>query len=261
MAPTEEFSSRLARCDLELFAAVPAETTEQDRRALLALHAAVRAAGDYAYLEIGSHLGGSLQAHCADPRCRRIYSIDKRPAQQPDIRGIAYRYDGNSSARMLAGLRAVFGDRVDRIVTFDCDAAEVPPGAIADRPRLCFIDGEHTTAAVRRDFAFCRSVVAADGIIAFHDAQLLHAGIAACRAQLVREGVSFRAMKLPGAVYALLLGEAVTRDGPRLAAVAEDERWFRLTAWVRFIGHVGIGWRWALAAKLRARWHRWRQRR
>ena len=39
-----------------------------------------QAMGDrFAYLEIGSHLGGSLQVLIQDERCERIVSIDSRP--------------------------------------------------------------------------------------------------------------------------------------------------------------------------------------
>ena len=51
------------------------------------LHAAVAERGPFRYLEIGSHLGGSLQALVADPRCMEIVSIDTRPDSQPDDRG------------------------------------------------------------------------------------------------------------------------------------------------------------------------------
>ena len=223
---------RLERRDLSLFAAVPSETRPADRSALLAVQAAVRRGGDYVYLEIGSHLGGTLQPHCLDPRCRRIYSIDKRPeVVGGDVRGHRVRYEGNSTARMLAGLRAALGKAaVEKIVTFDADSAEVPAAGIAEPPRLCFIDGEHTTAAVLRDFAFCRRVAARDSVILFHDAHLMHAAIRECRRSLETAGVRHLALKLPGAVYAILLGAAIAREGAELRAVAQSDRWFRASA-------------------------------
>ncbi|HVU23769.1 MAG TPA: class I SAM-dependent methyltransferase [Opitutus sp.] len=258
MDDSDEFGRRVASGDASLFGAVPSETTARDRQALLALHAAVRAEGDYIYLEIGSHLGGSLQAHCQDPRCRRIYSIDKRTAAQRDLRGLTFAYRNNSSARMLAALRAALGAKVGVIVTLDCDAAAVPPAAITERPRLCFIDAEHTTAAVIRDFAFCRAAMA-DGIIAFHDAQIVHRAIARCRRQLQRDGRRFRALKLPGAVYALLLGDAVEREGARLAAVAESDVWFRMTASLAFAGAVVAAWWGRFELNVRAMTRPWLQ--
>ena len=81
------FVERLARLDVSLFDYVENQTGSDDRRSLLAIHKALREAlGTISYLEIGSHLGGSLQAMVADERCRRIVSIDPRPEYQPDER-------------------------------------------------------------------------------------------------------------------------------------------------------------------------------
>ena len=50
--------------DLRVFDRVPSQTTADDRRSLLAVQRAVaRHFGEYCYLEIGSHLGGSIQTH------------------------------------------------------------------------------------------------------------------------------------------------------------------------------------------------------
>lgn len=254
----DPLDDRLARRDPELFAHVPSATTPDDRRSLLRLQAAVRRDGDYAYLEIGSHLGGTLQPHVVDPRCGRIYSIDKRTPMVADIRGVDFAYRDNSSAAMLAGLRAAFGDGVDKIVAFDCDAREVPAGSLVPAPRLCFIDGEHTVAAVLSDFAFCRRIVPPDAIIAFHDGNLIFQALRACRRALRREGVEHRTVKLPGSVYAILLGGASVRHGPLLAAESVNERWFFLKSalllpwerlWTRLLPIWGklvwtlVGWR------------------
>ena len=76
-----EFEARVEACDTSLFAYVPSQTSEADRESLLRLHgAACRAYGEFRYLEIGSHLGGSLQVLIADRRCTGITSID--PAHQ-----------------------------------------------------------------------------------------------------------------------------------------------------------------------------------
>ena len=86
------FEQRLAALDTTLFDAVPCQLYDDDRRSLLAVQAAVRRrAGAYRYLEIGSYLGGSIQAHLLDPRCERIYSIDNRSAAAPDELAAAAR--------------------------------------------------------------------------------------------------------------------------------------------------------------------------
>src|SRR5687768_4646160 len=113
----DAFDARLAAADLTLFAAIPSQSSAADRRSWLAVQRAVRRSpGGYAYLEIGSHLGGSLQPHLLDPLCRRIYSIDKRPAVQADDRGGTYHYAGNSTDRMLANLRRVDPAGLDKLV-------------------------------------------------------------------------------------------------------------------------------------------------
>ena len=78
-----EFESMIRDLDLGLFAQITSQSTESDKRSLLAVQDAVREIvgpeGKYNYLEIGSYLGGSIQPHLIDQRCERIFSIDKRP--------------------------------------------------------------------------------------------------------------------------------------------------------------------------------------
>ena len=63
-------ADRVETLDVDLFSFVPMQALGSDKRALLALHAAVAATETpFAYLEIGSFRGGSLQALVADPRC------------------------------------------------------------------------------------------------------------------------------------------------------------------------------------------------
>jgi hypothetical protein len=98
------FERSLRALDLGLFAHVRSQTGDQDRLSLLALHNACREIyGEFSYLEIGSHLGGSLQVLIADDRCASIVSIDSRPARQPDVRGV-FDYPGNTTERMLSRL-------------------------------------------------------------------------------------------------------------------------------------------------------------
>ncbi len=81
----------------ELFNHIPSQTTLNDKRALLALHEVNRARtnGNFVYLEIGSHLGGSLQALVLDPACSKIISIDPRPHKFADERGLDLTYHSN----------------------------------------------------------------------------------------------------------------------------------------------------------------------
>jgi hypothetical protein len=62
-------SDRIEDLDVGLFDAIPSQTSADTRRSLLAVHrATARRHGEIAYLEIGSHLGGSLQPYLLDPR-------------------------------------------------------------------------------------------------------------------------------------------------------------------------------------------------
>src|SRR5580700_9906268 len=98
------FADRVAALDTDLFAHIESQTSDSDRKSLLAIHGAIAArAGGFVYLEIGSYLGGTLQVVIADPRCTRVISIDSRPQWSPDDRPGATRweYTDNSTERML----------------------------------------------------------------------------------------------------------------------------------------------------------------
>ena len=76
---------RINEFDEDLFSTVEAQLMGWDKRSLLALHAAVAAArAPFAYLEIGSFRGGSLQVLIRDPRCVCVMSIDTRTGQTVD---------------------------------------------------------------------------------------------------------------------------------------------------------------------------------
>lgn len=213
--------------DTEIFAAIPSETTENDRRSILVLQNCVRGDGAYAYLEVGSFIGGTIQPFYADDRCQSIYSIDNRPDFVPDERGRQwYHYDQqvNSTAMMLANLAKAFPTAsAAKIHTFDSDAGDVDKGRITNPPALCFIDAEHTNTAVFDDFTFCRDVSRPDAIIAFHDAGIVFGGIRKIKRFLEERAVHFRGCKLGGSVYAILLNDAVEKHSAELAENSMDE--------------------------------------
>jgi hypothetical protein len=202
------FDQAIAALDLKLFEKIDSQSTEQDKRSLLALQNAVRELrpDGYTYLEIGSYLGGSIQPHLLDDRCSRIYSIDKRPLQQPDARGFDYKYLNNSTERMLEKLCGVAPQKMEKLTTIDGDSATIGPDRIADKIDLCFIDGEHTDRAVVSDFKFCLGVLGDSGCIAFHDAQITYNGIASCIEHLRANGIDFRAYVLPHIVFVIEIG-------------------------------------------------------
>ncbi len=218
----DAFSARVNRLDTTLFDAIPSESTPWDRQSLLACQSAVRMRwSPYVYLEIGSHLGGSLQAHVLDPRCAAAHSIDPRPSVQPDARGQHFGYPGNSTARMLANLGAAGGD-IPRVVCHEQTVAGLDPAAIVPAPHLCFVDGEHTDEAVLVDFAFCQRVVAPGGLIVFHDAHIIYNALGAIVASLDRTGTTYRACHLPDSLFAIELGDGALLEGAALAPVRRE---------------------------------------
>jgi hypothetical protein len=227
---------RIAALDVTLFDRIKSQSSQGDKRSWLAMQSAVRdAKHTYAYLEIGSYLGGSLQPYVLDPRCRVIYSIDKRPEEQPDDRGQIFSYRDSSTRRMLTNLEAIDSLQMRKVICFDSDAAGVDPQAIADPPDVCLIDGEHTRSAVLRDFAFCARVGAPDAVVCFHDADVIYPAIANIVSALKRKRARFRALKLGGLTYAIALGageaitdrlvEGIASDGEEFLRTMRARRW------------------------------------
>jgi hypothetical protein len=164
-------ADRVAALDTGLFGHIESAATDDDRKSLLAIHNGVAARyGRFSYLEIGSHLGGSLQAVVADPRCAKVVSIDSRTRWVADDRpgGLPSEYVDNTTEHMLSLLAGVPDADMSKLETVDESTEDLSPGRFA-RPDFCFIDGEHTYAATLRDARFCRSVMQGAGVIAFHD--------------------------------------------------------------------------------------------
>ena len=173
------FADRVAALDLELFAHIESQTTDSDRKSLLAVHSGVADRTEpFSYLEIGSYLGGTLQVVIADPRCARVVSIDSRPLTPPDDRrgGLQGEYRDNSTEQMRKLLQDVPGADLSKLETVEESTENIAPGRFA-RPDFCFIDGEHTHRAALRDARFCRTVMQGAGIIAFHDFHIIERAI------------------------------------------------------------------------------------
>jgi hypothetical protein len=226
-AADAEFVARLEELDITLFDDVFAHLRFADRRSLLALHLACREVyRSFSYLEIGSHLGGSLQALVRDPACVSIVSIDPRIPDAPDERGRPSRYEENTTANMLSGLGAIPGADVTKIRAFDAtvetlDAHDLGTG----RPVFCFVDGEHTDEAVRRDADFCLDAMNRAGCVAFHDAEIVHRGIKRFVDDLEAERTPFSAYLLPYSTFVVEVGDPQLRDtGPVQARILESWR-------------------------------------
>lgn len=205
--PHDVFGERLRRGDLTLLGAIYPPGVRGDPATLLALHAACREArATFAYLEIGSHLGASLQSYVADPRCTEITSIDPRPESQPDDRIGTAHYAGNSTERMLEHLRRVPGANLGKLRTLEASSEELSRQDVSEAPALCFIDGEHTRAAALRDARFCREVMGAVGAIVFHDRRIVASGIGDFVEELAAAGADYSAYPLASEIFVVELG-------------------------------------------------------
>jgi hypothetical protein len=216
-AEESNLGQRVEELDVTLFDPIEGQTTVGDRKSLLALHAACREVhGSFAYLEIGSHRGGSLQALVRDPLCESIVSIDARPERQPDERGREYIYEDNSTEAMLRRLAELPGADASKIVTADESTDSLDPASIGTRPALCFVDAEHTDAALVRDGLFCSAVLEDRGAIAFHDAQIVYGGIARFLQELLDRGAPIHPYVLPDSIFVVELGEPTLLQSPQV---------------------------------------------
>lgn len=215
---TKNFEELLSDLNLKLFEQINSQTTENDKRSLLACQLAARnLLGKFTYLEIGSYLGGSIQPFLLDDRCERIVSIDKRPPWQADARGIDYVYQNNSTERMLENLKKLAPEKIGKITTIDGDASEIAPEKIGEKLDMCFIDGEHTDKAVFSDFAFCYKVLKSDGAILFHDAATVYNGLSHIIQFLEKEKVQFKAYNLPDIMFVIEFGDFPLHREPAIA--------------------------------------------
>lgn len=241
----QTIAAQLEALDTAIFT-VPSQTGEGDRKSLLTLQRLVRThIARYVYLEIGSHLGGTLVPHLHDEACRLIYSIDKRPASQLDERGVYFDYPENSTRRMMDALARVVPEAaLLKLITFDSDVSDLGDDQIPCKADLALIDGEHTNSAVFRDFVSTLCFLQPSCVVAFHDANLVFDGLLNIEQFLAYQRIPFRAHFLPDSVYAIGLGEfAHTADQP-LSRIAHDRAGFlehsRITLWQSVASHVGL---------------------
>lgn len=208
-----DFETAIAGLDLELFGEIESQSSDEDKRSLLACQLASRELRPkYSYLEIGSYLGGSIQPYLLDPRCERIFSIDKRPEIQPDARGLDYTYLNNSTERMLENLSRVAA--TDKITTIDGSTRDIDRSRVDVKVDVCFIDGEHTDDAVLTDFKFCLDALADSGAVLFHDASVTYNGIERCIRHLDETGIKYRAYSLPNIVFVIEIGDFPMHRNP-----------------------------------------------
>jgi hypothetical protein len=205
--PTRVLAEQIADLDESLFSFIEPQTPAWDQRTLLALHAATATRlGEFAYLEVGSYLGGSLQVVMRDRRCTSVMSIDPRPELSPDNRGSAWVYENNTKARMLEQLANLPDVDMRKLSTFDMGTDTLSPAALPVRPDFAFIDGEHTDEAALRDARFCAQALPGRGVIAFHDYPIVGDAIRQFVEEMWTE-IKF-ALAFTGRVFAVELGGA-----------------------------------------------------
>ena len=216
--------SRVDHLDMSLFDTIPgACASSEDRRSLLALHAAMAARGEFRYLEVGSYHGASLQSFIVDSRCRSIVSIDRRDVVSPDERPDgAARYPDNTTAWMVERLSQVPAADLAKLSTIDGTTADLDPaGFWID---LCLIDGEHTNAAALQDARFCRRAVRDRGVIVFHDRLIVDRGIQQFLAELSR----YRAYPLAHDLFVVEIGVPSLLDDPRVRSQVPRDLWLAI---------------------------------
>jgi hypothetical protein len=225
---------------------LPSQTAQGDRKSLLAIQHIVRAHLDrYVYLEIGSHMGGTLVPHLMDDACRLIYSVDKRPVSQLDERGVFYDYTTNSTQRMIEALRpAVQESALLKLITIDNDISDVMDSDIARKVDLIFIDGEHTNIAAFRDFVRSLRFMNQSFIAAFHDAHLVCDALLNIEQLLTHQQVPFRSHFLPNYVFVVCAGEFARLADQPLQRMAFDRQTFiehsRIARWKNIAANAAL---------------------
>ncbi len=220
-SPSQELDNKFNNLDLNFFESIESQTSVLDKQSLLAIQNAVRRKGDYIFLEIGSHLGGTIQPYLVDPLCTKIFSIDKRSLNIPDERGLSIVYEGNSTDRMLSKLKLISGGNMDKLCCIDSDSESIDVKYINERPNLLFIDGEHTNKAVVKDFNLCFKLIQNDGIIVFHDVKVIYNGIRKIMKLLKDNNIKFRNYYLPSSIYVLEIGNPTIVEDPNIKNLIE----------------------------------------
>ena len=72
------------------------------------------------------------------------------------------------------------------------------------------------------DYAFCRKVIRDNGVILFHDANVIYTGLVKIMEQLETEKTKFKAYVLPSSIFVLTLGETALQGDPAIAAMLVD---------------------------------------
>ncbi len=127
---------------------------------------------------------------------------------------------------MMKNLSRLDPSQLNKVHCFDADATEIDRRHIVSPPDVCFIDGEHTDEAVIRDYSFVSAVCAPDAVIYFHDAPIIHGGLAAIVRELKAQKTMFRAYKLKGSTFAIMLARSPATSDRRMLRLAHSGQLF-----------------------------------
>ena len=218
---------RVEILDISIFSKIKSQSNDGDKKSLLAVQRSYRQQNDnYVYLEIGSHLGGTLQPYVIDNNCQKIISIDPRPSSQPDDRSEGYvaNYQDNSSERMIELLtQANLGD-VSKIECVEKDASEIDISEINQAPHICFIDGEHTNRAAYSDYQFCKKITHQIGSILFHDFCIVHKAILKICFEAYCNGEVIYPVRMEGNVFAIFRDKNTIKKDPYILKLYKNKQ-------------------------------------
>lgn len=189
---------------------IASQTSDADKVALLKIRALMPRG--YAYMEIGSFMGGSLVPFLRDPACALVTSIDTRPMEAiADERPGEFVYGVTLQVMLDELLKA--GVPTDKLSNFVGSIDQYSGPYTGERHDLLFIDGEHTDVACFRDFVHGFKFLKPSSIVVFHDTTLASKGIR-CALEFLRVSrVSFRFVKVAGSeISFVMMGKAVTLE-------------------------------------------------
>lgn len=210
---------------------VDTTTSQGDRVSLLMAQRLARRLGPFSYLEVGSYLGGTLLPYLLDPQCELVVSIDKRPDSQPDERAERYVYNGITTATMLDRLRPFLSlATMGKLRTIDADASQISPASIGAKVEVALIDGEHTVTATFSDFVSILPAMSPDGVVLFHDTNLIIDALDNICCHLRSLCVSHQLHLVPDHVGVIALGNSQAPVRDAFAGIAYDKRVFTSNA-------------------------------
>jgi Methyltransferase domain len=227
---TAAFDKKIAAGDISLFK-IETQSTGKDQRSFLAIQNFIRNNfQQYTYLEVGSHLGGSLFPYLLDSRCNSVISVDPRPPVLPDERG-DISYTGNSTQRMIDSIVAAGGSKlIAKLTTIESDVSSVSADQAGSNVRVSLIDAVHTNDAVFRDFLTVYHLANKDSLIAFHDSILIADACRNVEALLKYLKVPHRAFYLSDQVFLVALGSMAEKSFAELGPIALDPEEFYSTS-------------------------------